>query len=135
MTSPTDGVGFQYFSEPFDIASQKHNQKKLTVRIPAGINSRKHLFRLLREQLNFPDYFGENWDALQDCLTDFHWLTGVNSIRIVHEGLPFYPGWKKRRIYLDILKTVLLSWRGEMDLRIEIWFPATARAEIESLLG
>ena len=32
------------------------------------------LFKMLYEELCFPDYFGCNWNALNDCLRDFCWL-------------------------------------------------------------
>ncbi|MEY4530377.1 MAG: hypothetical protein RLZZ156_1098 [Deinococcota bacterium] len=31
----------------------------------------------------FPAYFGFNWDALRDCLTDFSWLTAPKGIILV----------------------------------------------------
>lgn len=28
------------------------------------------MHRIIKEALDFPDYYGENWDAFWDCLTD-----------------------------------------------------------------
>jgi hypothetical protein len=36
---------------------------------PAG-----HLLADLGKALRFPDYYGDNWDALDECLRDLEWL-------------------------------------------------------------
>ena len=36
------------------------------------IGSREALHRALREALSLPDWYGNNLDALYDCLTDLH---------------------------------------------------------------
>jgi hypothetical protein len=36
--------------------------------------SRDGFFTEIARDLHFPDYFGRNWDAVYDCLTDFNWL-------------------------------------------------------------
>lgn len=35
-----------------------------------GVTYCLQFHRILKETLVFPDYYGENWDALWDCLTD-----------------------------------------------------------------
>ncbi len=42
--------------------------------LPFGINNKNELLDELKKKLMFPEYFGFNWDALSDCLKDFHWI-------------------------------------------------------------
>ena len=41
-----------------------------------GLASKAGLLGRVARALNFPDWFGKNWDALNDCLTDLSWLDG-----------------------------------------------------------
>ncbi|MEZ5671432.1 MAG: barstar family protein [Thiotrichaceae bacterium] len=37
------------------------------------IKNKNDFFKEIATVMQFPEYFGENWDALQDCLTDLSW--------------------------------------------------------------
>jgi RNAse (barnase) inhibitor barstar len=39
----------------------------------APVGSKSAFLRCAAEALSFPDYFGANWDAFYDCVTDFAW--------------------------------------------------------------
>lgn len=46
---------------------------KRIIVINERINNKEHLFDVLSKNLNFPSYFGRNWDAVADLLCDFSW--------------------------------------------------------------
>src|SRR5438552_17320122 len=52
------------------------NEKHAACRVLRGHKCRTsdQLFDEFGAALQFPEYFGENWDALNDCLTDLAWL-------------------------------------------------------------
>ena len=37
------------------------------------MHTKRRLLSVLARELAFPPYFGANWDALADCLTDLSW--------------------------------------------------------------
>jgi RNAse (barnase) inhibitor barstar len=43
------------------------------------------LFDEVGAALQFPDYFGENWNALEDCLSDLEWMPADCYLIVVTE--------------------------------------------------
>jgi hypothetical protein len=56
--------------------------------------------------LQFPSYFGANWDAFEDCLSDLEWLPGTRHIVVITNALTVLSGkgtdWKT---FVAILQT------------------------------
>ena len=99
--------------------------------MPAGIVSKQQLLEVLARGLRFPDYFGYNWDALWDCLRDFHWMT-ERRVVIVHEELPTLLE-HDLVIYLELLNDAVADWQPDEDHELVVVFPESVRAVIESL--
>jgi len=57
------------------------------VSIPGKLcRTKSSLFRAFAEALRFPDYFGKNWDALEECITDLSWLEASGYLLIVSDA-------------------------------------------------
>ena len=46
----------------------------------AGAADKDALLARLAQALGFPDWFGSNWDALEDCLADLSWRAGSGHV-------------------------------------------------------
>jgi RNAse (barnase) inhibitor barstar len=101
------------------------------VRIPLGVTRKEDLLRCIAAKLKFPDYFGFNWDALDECLADLSWLQ-TREVYIWHDDIPLSGEPDEARRYLRVLKAVLHE-PGQVQLRISL--PKTNKAEVDALLA
>lgn len=52
----------------------------------AQMTNQESLFREFKVKLQFPEYFGENWNALDECLADLDWLDRSGYLLFIESG-------------------------------------------------
>ena len=76
------------------------------------VKSESQLLDALSRLLNFPDYFGHNWDALNDCLRDMQsWIAADGYVLQIHGAEAF---WRNNPLVAGHL---VMSWL----LAAEFW--------------
>lgn len=73
-----------------------------------GLDGKAGLLSALGWALEFPDYYGANWDALEECLNDMSWREGAIALRIEHADAL---GPELLSILVDIFTDAGESWR------------------------
>lgn len=101
--------------------------------IRGDLRDKNDLLNALYYQLWLPCYFGFNWDALQECLTDLSWIK-KGKIIIIHEAMPNLTE-NDTKIYLDILVDSIASTKKYGDHTMEIIFPERDKDRILSLIS
>jgi RNAse (barnase) inhibitor barstar len=104
---------------------------RLIVRIPKDIKDKSSLLRLIAELLLFPSYFGQNWDALDECLGDLSWIM-QSAICLWHDDIPLANDPNGAQRYLQVLDGVL---REPGNVRLEVYFPEKTRKEVEAFFA
>ena len=66
--------------------------------------------RAISQALRFPDWFGGNWDALEDCLGDLSWRPGNGHVLV-------FRNWQALTsddlgVLIDVLRSSAESWSG-----------------------
>ena len=66
--------------------------------------------RAIAQALRFPDWFGGNWDALEDCLSDLSWRTGDGHVLV-------FRNWQALSsddlgVLIDVLRSAAEFWSG-----------------------
>lgn len=74
----------------------------------AGAAGKEALMERMARALEFPHWFGGNWDALEDCLADLSWSAAAGHVLLI-EGAAQLPD-DERGILVDILAAAATSW-------------------------
>ncbi len=75
-----------------------------------GAPHKEALLEGLALALGFPAWFGGNWDALEDCLTDLSWRAGAGHVVLI-EGHGELPA-DDLGVLLDVLAAAAEYWVG-----------------------
>ncbi len=92
---------------------KKAEGQKALVKIIDGNNckTREQLFEEFEDVLEFPDYFGHNWQALDECLHDLSWLPAMAYILIIKDFNKVLKDSKEdKKILIDILVKTCNAW-------------------------
>ena len=91
----------------------------------AGIRDKTALLDALARALEFPDWFGGNWDALEDCLTDLSWRGAAGHLILIEgaQGLAA----DDFGVLADVLASSAEYWagRGRPFFAVFVGGPAT----------
>jgi RNAse (barnase) inhibitor barstar len=69
------------------------------------------LFAEFARVLDFPDYFGHNWDALEECLADLEWLPAKGYILLLTDAEQILPDDEEDfATFLEILSDAGEAW-------------------------
>ena len=71
---------------------------------PAG------LFAEFARALEFPDYFGHNWDALEECLADLEWLPAKGYVILVTDAQEVISDDDEYETLLEVLSDAGEAW-------------------------
>lgn len=58
----------------------------------------------IAEALNFPDYFGANWDAFAECLNDLSWCKRAVILVVDNSENLLSFSRKDREVFFEIIK-------------------------------
>ncbi len=68
------------------------------------------LLSAIGQALHFPEYYGANWDALEECLSDLSWHEGPVQLLIIHvESIPA----ELVETLEDLFAEVAAQWSGK----------------------
>ena len=111
---PLSGV-YRPTRGPDEIARAAKAAKLSIVKVDLGtVRGKSEFLARLAKAFKCPPYFGMNWDALNDCLTDLSWLDDNGWVVILFNGQDFAA--KNQDDFntaIDVLQTAAEYWHSQ----------------------
>jgi len=101
--------------------------------VPRRISDKRELFALLANRLEFPSYFGQNWDALDEMLRDLSWLQETEVI-FWHDDIPFENNKSEQQPYFRVLMSAISEPKSDRSLTVRAIFPEAEHPRLRSIL-
>jgi hypothetical protein len=80
----------------------------------AGVIGKHGFMKAAASALAFPDYFGENWDAFEECLSDPDWCKASGAVLLVDGATDFAKNCPaEMETARSIFKDVAAGWRDQ----------------------
>jgi RNAse (barnase) inhibitor barstar len=84
-----------------------------------GVEEKGHFLATIAQALRFPEWFGDNWDALKDCLTDLTWRKAPGYMIILEKCHAFARAAPADfEVALEVFRLVADDWR---ESHIPFW--------------
>src|SRR5579862_4463551 len=101
-------------SEELEQASKQAGLAMFRIDISQA-RDRKDFLNVIAKVLQFPDWFGYNWDALNDCLTDLEWLSTKTGYVLLFENADRFAAGHKHdfRQAMDVFRAASEYWKAE----------------------
>lgn len=78
------------------------------------VSSKRRLLAVCKQEFDFPETFGANWDALADCLQDFSWWRAPGYVINVMHAADFARGAPRDfTLLLEILDYAARYWKSK----------------------
>jgi RNAse (barnase) inhibitor barstar len=75
------------------------------------INSESELLNRISRAMKFPSYFGHNWNALKDCISDLAWIPAKGYVILFSNADSFVKNYPHDfKVFSEIIKMVSEFW-------------------------
>ncbi|MFW5659620.1 MAG: barstar family protein [Bacteroidota bacterium] len=119
---------FFYVKQP----TPSHSERTVFMVNIDAVKDKTDLLKQLQSGFDLPDYFGHNWDALEDCLTDLNWVA-EKEVWLIHNAQLALED-HELETYLSILKDVGKHWQQNEAHNFTVILPSSLEGKLPELL-
>ncbi|MCX7891579.1 MAG: barstar family protein [Burkholderiales bacterium] len=115
LVGPRAGGVYQLLAEPRDVERAAKRAGLAVFRVDIHhVHGKADFLQALAKALAFPEWFGGNWDALADVLTDLSWHEAPGYVLVLEKAKHFGAGHREDfATAMDVLGFVVNEWHEE----------------------
>lgn len=102
------------------------------VEVSTELADKDALLTWYAEALQLPDYFGFNWDALDECLSDLSWIS-ERRVVLYHRTVPPEASPEDQKIYIDVLAAAVRGWRPSEFRELVVAFDLACEPKLQAV--